>query len=173
MRLSSYKDTAQSNEKPREQSFTVDQISKHQYFKKDMGSTIGGGGGKTATARNGFGATLSMGETQMNNTNRYNPVKFLKDPKKMLSSENLNEVNGQINEDIGEEDGSTGGNTMKSPFFSVKEKSVPMPVQPQIPEKMTSIKNVYNTISRKVDPIKAQVLEGRSSYLDTIREESE
>jgi hypothetical protein len=31
---------------------------------------------------------------------------------------------------MGEEDGSTGGNTMKSPFFSVKEKSVPMPVQP-------------------------------------------
>lgn len=42
----------------REQSFTVDQISKHQYFKKDMGTTLGGGGGgKTATARNGFGAS--------------------------------------------------------------------------------------------------------------------
>ena len=38
---------------------------------------------------------------------------------------------------------------------------------------MTSVKNVYNTISRKVDPIKAQVQEGRSSYLDSIREESE
>lgn len=110
----------------------------------------------------------------MNNTNRYNPVKFLKDPKNMLSQENLNDGSGQINEaDMGEEDGSTGGNTMKSPFFSVKEKSVPMPVQPQIPENMTSIKNVYNTISRKVDPIKAQTQEGRSSYLDTIREESE
>ena len=78
----------------REQSFTVEQISKHQYFKKDMGNTIGGGGGKTVTARNGFGASQSMGETQMNNTNRYNPVKFLKDPKKMLSSEQLNEGNG-------------------------------------------------------------------------------
>lgn len=40
----------------REQSFTVDQISKHQYFKKDMGTTVGGGG-KTVTARNGFGAS--------------------------------------------------------------------------------------------------------------------
>ena len=38
---------------------------------------------------------------------------------------------------------------------------------------MTSIKNVYNTISRKVDPINAYVHEARSSYLDTIREESE
>jgi hypothetical protein len=48
-----------------------------------------------------------------------------------------------------------------------------MAVPPLIPEQMTSVKNVYNTISRKVDPIKAQVQEGRSSYLDTIREESE
>ena len=38
---------------------------------------------------------------------------------------------------------------------------------------MTSVKNVYNTISRKVDPIKAQVLEAKSSYLDTVREEAE
>lgn len=54
-----------------------------------MGTTLGG---KTSTARNGFpGATQSMGETQMNNTNRYNPVKYLRDPKKMLSTEHLNE----------------------------------------------------------------------------------
>ena len=33
-----------------------------------------------------------MGETnQMNNTNRYNPVKYIKDPKKMLSTDQLNE----------------------------------------------------------------------------------
>jgi hypothetical protein len=54
-----------------------------------MGTTLGG---KNSTARNGFpGATQSMGETQMNNTNRYNPVKYLRDPKKMLSTEHLNE----------------------------------------------------------------------------------
>lgn len=28
-------------------------------------------------------------------------------------------------------------------------------------------------LSNKIDPIKKQVMEGRSSYLDTIREESE
>jgi len=42
-----------------------------------------------------------------------------------------------------------------------------------IPEKMTSTLNVYNTLSSKIDPIKSQVMEGRTSYLETIKEESE
>lgn len=42
-----------------------------------------------------------------------------------------------------------------------------------IPEQMTSTMNVYNTISSRIDPIKNQTIEGRTSYLDAIKEESE
>lgn len=38
---------------------------------------------------------------------------------------------------------------------------------------MTSTQNQYATLTNKIEPIKSQVFEGRSSYLDTIREESE
>ena len=83
MRLSQYKESTPTPQQ-KEQSFTVDQISKHQYFKKDLGTT--GMAKNTGTARNGFGATQtapdSTARDQMNNTNRYNPIKYLKDPKK-------------------------------------------------------------------------------------------
>ena len=48
-----------------------------------------------------------------------------------------------------------------------------MGVPPLIPEQMTSTQNIYNTLSSKIDPIKYQVQENRTSYLDTIKEESE
>lgn len=119
MRLSQYKEPNNVPQQQREQSFTVDQISKHQYFKKDLSATSTTGIGKnTVTARNGFGVTQTAPDgtirDQMNNTNRYNPIKHLKDPKKILGTDSVNE--GQINEENAE-DGSTGGNTMRSPFF--------------------------------------------------------
>jgi hypothetical protein len=129
----------------------------------------GAGNTITTTARNGFGLTATGGATpldqtvksdptaQMNTTNRYNPVKFLKDPKKALTSENITEDNN--NEDA--EDGSTGGHTATNTFYqkdysNSKREIVPMmmPVPTMIPDKMTSAVNVYNTISSKVDPIK-------------------
>ncbi len=52
------------------------------------------------------------GTDSMNVTNRYNPVKFLKDPKKELV------IDSQINEENeNAEDGSTGGNTVSGSFF--------------------------------------------------------
>jgi hypothetical protein len=80
---------------------------------------------------------------------------------------------------VGEEDGSTGGNTASQNFYkpsdnSTAKKSYPdQSPRPMIPDKMTSTLNVYNTLSNKIDPIKSQVNEGRTSYLETIKEESE
>ncbi len=45
--------------------------------------------------------------------------------------------------------------------------------RPLLPDKMTSTLNVYNTLSSKIDPIKNQVMEGRTSYLETIKEDAE
>jgi hypothetical protein len=56
MRLSQYKDSNPTSQN-KEQSFTVDQISKHQYFKKDLSTATGMPKNSTVTARNGFGAT--------------------------------------------------------------------------------------------------------------------
>ena len=84
-----------------------------------------------------------------------------------------------IDEAPGEEDGSTGGNTASQNFYkatdnSTAKKSFPdQSPRPMIPDKMTSTLNVYNTLSSKIDPIKSQVMEGRTSYLETIKEESE
>lgn len=67
----------------------------------------------------------------MNTTNRYNPIKFMRDPKRLL--EESNPV-----EEAGNEDGSTGGNMQ--PFFNnsmsvtKREQYVPQNVPVMIPE---------------------------------------
>lgn len=162
MRMSQYKEPNQDQQK-KEESYTVDQISKHSYFKKGASGTSRGAFGATpdSTARgNGMPDTAS--------TNRYNPIKHLNESSKK-------QLNLQIqadNEDA--EDGSTGGHTLASNFFQKEQKKEYIPNVPtMIPEKMTSAENVYSNLSSKIDPIKQQVQDNRMSYLDTIKEESE
>lgn len=112
MRLSQYKET-EAKKPVDDKPFKVDQISQHSYFKK--GNDRMGNG----TA---FGATnpeQTAKSEVMNTSVRYNPVKFIKDPKKQLME--------QTNEDVAGDEGSAGGNTAAN-FFngnSIKKDNYP------------------------------------------------
>lgn len=100
MRMSQYKDPNQDLQK-KEESYTVDQISKHSYFKK----------GASGTARGAFGATpdsTARGNTDAANTNRYNPIKHLNDSSRK-------QLNMQIQAD--NEDAEDGTTTFGQNFF--------------------------------------------------------
>jgi hypothetical protein len=90
-----------------------------------------------------------MRDTGMGQTNRYNPIKFMKDPKKSLFD----------NRDDGGENDSMGGRTSNA-FFTTKDMTVtkreynPNGVPTMIPEQMTSSINVYNSLSNRIDNVK-------------------
>ena len=95
----------------------------------------------------------------MNTSSRYNPVKFLKDPKKQL-------LESQSNEGIENGDeGSTGGNTT-SAFFG---KEASRQIQSMNPD-TTATSALYNS---QMVTMRNGDVGARSSYLDTIKEESE